>query len=166
MKKLFVESHLPVDAATAWDLFESDAFRDRLAAHTGLTSEVLESREEGSVQIRRLRFTSANELPAIAAKAMGMKHLTYEQTNRFDASASRLDWTVSLPVLADRVRVAGVTTIQDAAGGCKRVVDGTIEVQMRLIGAQVEKIVVGEFEKSMQRAVDLVRDMIRERGQA
>lgn len=166
MKKLYMESHLPVDAATAWDLFESDAFRDRLAAETGLSSEVLSSREEGAVRHRTLRFTSRNELPAVAAKAMGMKHLTYDQTTRFDPTTGRLDWAVKLPVLTDRVKVEGRTTITDAPGGSKRVVDGTIEVAMRVIGGQVEKVVVSEFEKSMQRAVDIVRQMIRERGLA
>lgn len=162
MQKLYVESDLPVSAATAWEVFESDAFRERLAAQTNLSSEILEEKQEGSVQVRRMRFVSGNELPGVVAKALGMKNLTYEQVNRFDPTTGRLDWTVHLPVLQDRVKVGGITVITDTPGGSRRVVDGTIEVNMRLIGGQVEKLVVGEFEKSMSRAVDVARELIRE----
>lgn len=164
MKKLYVEDQLPVDATTAWDLFESEAFRERLASETGLSAVVLASTDEGTVQRRTLRFTSKNELPGVASKALGMKHLTYDQTTRFDRATGRLDWTVKLPVLTDRVRVEGRTVITDTPGGSRRVVDGQIEVSMPVIGGQIEKVVVGEFEKSMRRAVDIVRGMIRDRG--
>ena len=160
MQKLYIVSQLPVSPAVAWDVFESDAFRDRLAEQTGLSSEVLERRDEGSVEVRRLKFVSGNELPAIAAKALGSKRLSYEQINRFDLAKSRLDWTVSLPVLGERIRVEGSTLITPDGAGSRRVVDGEIEVKMRFIGGQIEKAVVGEFEKSMRRAVDLALEMM------
>lgn len=162
--KLYVESLLPVDPATAWSIFESDTFRDRLEAKANLHSEVLETRDEGPVQIRRLKFTSRNELPAVVAKLLGASHLTYEQTNRFDPSRSRLDWTVKLPVMTDRVKVSGATTIEPHPQGSRRVVDGDVEVSVKLIGGQIEKAVVAEFERSMNRAVELARDLIRERA--
>ncbi len=161
--RLFVESVLPVDPARAWELFESEAFRVRLREKAKLTSEVLSTRMEGGVEIRRLRFQSGNELPGVVAKLLGSTHLRYEQENRLEASASRLTWTVALPVLTDRVKVSGVTTIYPHPDGCRRVVDGVCEVKVALVGGQIEKAVVGEFEKSMARAVEIVRDMIRER---
>jgi hypothetical protein len=164
MKKLLVESHLPTDVKTAWELFESDRFRDRLAQQTGIHSEVLSERQEGSVVVRRMKYVSGRDLPAIAATALGAKRLAYEQTNRLDLANSRLDWSIDLPVVGDRVTVSGVTTMEPAPGGCKRKVEGTIEVRMRLIGGQIENAVVGEFEKSMEKVVELARELLREDG--
>ncbi len=166
MQKLYVESQLPVDPQTAWEVFESDEFRSRLATQTGIRSKVLEERQEGDVEVRKLEFVSGRELPGIVAKALGSKHLSYNQTNRLDLAKSRLDWVVELPALGDRVSVSGVTSIEPQGSGSRRVVDGTISISMRIIGKQIEKAVVGNFEKSMQQAVDLALEMMRERQQS
>lgn len=166
MQKLYVESHLPVGPEEAWEVFESDAFRERLAVETGLSTEVLDTRMEGQVEVRHLRYTSGKDLPGIAAKTLGTKRLMYEQTNRFDKPNSKLDWNVVLPMMSDRVSVKGVTWIKPTPTGSHRVVDGIIEVKMRLVGGQIEKVVVGEFKKSMERAVELALEMMAERKQA
>lgn len=162
--KLYIESELDFDPATAWEIFESDEFGARLEQATDLVCTVLETRMEGDVKVRRLRYASKKDLPAIAAKAMGMPRLTYEQHNRFDAKKSQLSWQVFLPVMTDRVSVRGKTTITATPEGSRRVVDGDIEVRVRLVGGQIEKTVVGEFEKSMARAVDVARQIHRERS--
>jgi len=162
--KLYVESLLPVDPSTAWELFESDEFAERLAAQTNIRSEVLEKRDEGDGKtFRHLKYTSGTELPKMVAKALGSKSLTYDQFNHLDRNSGAMAWRVELPVLKDRVKVGGTTTITEHEGGSRRVVDGEISVKMRLVGGQIEKAVVAEFEKSMGRAVDIVRDLIRER---
>lgn len=160
--RLFVESILPVDPPRAWALFESDAFRQRLKARANVHSEVVSTRTEGPIEIRRMKFRSGNELPAVVQKLLGATHLAYDQENRLDAAASTLSWTVSLPVLSDRVKVGGTTSIHPHPEGCRRVVDGVVEVKVALVGGQIEKAVVAEFEKSMARAVEIVREMIRE----
>ncbi len=162
MQKLYVESLLPVEPRAAWALFESQAFRDRLAAETGIHSQLESTETRGPVQVQRLKFVGGTDLPTIAAKALGTKRLTYDQENRLDLSRSALDWEVFLPMLGERVTVKGITSIFEHPDGCRRVVDGTIEVRMRLVGGQIEKAVVGEFGKSMNRAVELVRQMITE----
>jgi hypothetical protein len=159
--KLYVESLLPVDPTTAWRLFESDEFDVRLAQQTNITAEKLEQTEtpDGMVS-RRMRYRSATELPSIVAKALGSKNLTYEQTNHMNRNTGTMVWSVQLPI--DRVKVAGTTAITAHPQGCRRVVDGEISVAVPLIGGQIEKAVVGEFEKSMGRAVDIVRQLIAE----
>lgn len=164
--KLYLESDLAFDPATAWAIFESKEFEARLEEATDLVCEVLGETTEGSVQVKHLRFTSKRELPAMVARALGSKNLTYEQVNRYDAARSELAWSVQLPVMADRVSVGGVTRITPAPGGAKRVVDGEISVRVRLVGSQIEKVVVAEFERSMARAVDLARAIHAEQGNA
>lgn len=162
--KLFVESDLAFDPVTAWEIFESKEFEARLEEATDLVCEVLDEQMEGAVKVKRLKYVSRRELPTIAAKALGSKNLTYEQVNRFDPAKSELSWQVFLPVVGDRVSVSGITRISPAPGGAKRVVDGEINVRIRLIGGQIEKAVVGEFERSMGRAVDLARQIHAERS--
>ncbi len=161
--KLYVESDLPVDPATAWKVFESDAFDERLRQQTNMQVERISLTQESEhIVVRRLRYTSGSELPKLVAKALGGKHLTYTQTNRMDYSTNRLEWTVELPVLADRVTVKGTTSMTATASGSRRIVDGEITVKMRLIGGQIEKVVVGEFQKSMDQAVEIARELIAE----
>lgn len=161
--KLQVVSDLPGDPALVWEVFEGEEFQKRLDAATGLRSEVLSTRQEGTVTVRRLRYTSRKELPGIVAKALGSSTLSYEQENRLDAATSELRWVVHLPVIGDRVKAAGTTRITPAAGGSRRVVDGELTISIPLIGGQIEKVLGGEFEKSMSRAVDIARELLRER---
>lgn len=162
--KLFVESDLSFDPATAWAIFESEAFESRLEETTDLVCEVLEESNEGDIRIKKLRYVSKRDLPRLVAKALGSKSLTYLQTNRFDPATSRLDWSVELPVMKDRISVGGTTTISATPTGSRRVVDGEISVRVRLVGGQIEKAVVAEFERSMSRAVDLARSIHREQN--
>lgn len=162
--KLFIQSDFPFDAKTAWGIFESPEFETRLEESTGIRCEVLTTEQKGESTVRRLRYTSNSELPTIAAKALGTKNLTYVQTNTFDPTKSQLTWAVDLPMVGDRVSVGGTTTINDTASGSRRVVDGDISVRMRLVGGQIEKAVVAQFKKSMERAVDLARDIAKEQG--
>lgn len=165
--KLYVESTLPIDPEGGWKIFESEAFDARLREQTRMTIERISETQEGEhVVVRVLKYTSGTDLPALVAKALGSKRLTYEQTNRMDYAANRLDWAVQLPVLSDRVTVKGSTSMTATPDGCRRVVDGEITVRMRLVGGQIEKAVVAEFEKSMGRAVEIARDLIAEQANA
>ena len=160
MQKLYVESAFTHDPTTVWSVFEGDAFREALGAKTGLRAEVLDTTDDGNVQVRTLRYTSATELPTVVAKALGSKQLSYVQENRFDRAASALTWRVDLPSLGDRVSIHGVTTIRPDPAGSRRVVDGTIEVGVRFIGGQIEKVVASRFRDSMEEAVALARTLL------
>lgn len=165
--KLYVEAELPVDAATCWDIFESDDFRRRLEQKARIKQHILEERAEGGVIRKKVRTEPERELPAVAAKLLGSSKLSYVQDSTLDRENNRLDWTVRMDAMSDRVDVKGRTTVVPLpSGGCKRIVDGEITVRVRLVGGQIEKAVVAEFEKSMARAVDIARELIRERGVA
>ncbi len=161
--KLYVENHLPIDATSAWDVFESDEYKQRLREQTKIQQEVLETRTEGDIEIRRIRTEPDRELPSMVASALGTKKLSYVQTNRFDRAAGRMEWTVEMDGLRDRVEVRGVTTCVPDGEGCKRVIDGEITVKVPMIGRQIEKRVVANFEESMQRANEVALGIIRER---
>ena len=161
--RLYVESQLPTDVDGAWDVYESAEYKRRLREQTRIQQEVLETLTEGEVEVRRIRTEPDRELPAMVAKALGTKRLSYVQTSRLDRAAGRVEWTVDLDGIGDRVRVSGTTTCVPAEGGCKRVIDGEISVDVPLIGRQIERQVVAAFEDSMRRANEVALAIIRER---
>lgn len=161
--KLQIVSDLPGDPALVWEVFEGAEFQRRLDAQTGLRTEVIETRQEGGVQVRRMKYTSRTELPAVAARALGTSTLSYEQENRLDAAASKLTWVVRIPMLGERVKASGTTVIVPSGAGSRRTVDGEVSISIPLIGGQIEKIIGGEFEKSMGRAVEIARELVNER---
>ncbi|MEN0068354.1 MAG: DUF2505 domain-containing protein [Myxococcota bacterium] len=161
--KLYVEDHLPAEPSVVWEVFESEEFKQRYQEMTGDTLHLLERRFEGDVQIQRIRNEPNRELPTIVARALGAKKLCFVQENRYDMAKGRMEWTVTLDVLSDLVSVTGVTYCAPDDGGTKRVIDGEIKVKVPLVGGQIERIVVAEFEKSMRRAVDLGLEMLEER---
>lgn len=162
--KLYIENHMPVDAQHAWDVFESDEYKQRLQETTNVTQEVLETRTEGDLEIRRIRTEPDRELPGMVASAIGSKKLSYVQENRFDKAKGRMEWNVELDGIGDRVTVKGVTTCVPDGDGCKRIIDGEITVRVPLVGRRIEKAVVAEFEKSMQRANEVALDLLRQRS--
>ena len=165
--KLYVESELPVDAATAWEIFESEEYRQRLCQRTQIDQQVLEEREEAGVLHRRIRTEPDRELPGMVSSILGAAKLCYIQENQWHKADSRLDWTVKLEVMTDKVDVHGttsITPIDDEA--CRRVVEGEIKVRVPLVGGRIEKAVVSEFESSMKRAVEVAVELMEERGLA
>lgn len=161
--KLHIVSDLPGDPALVWDVFEGAEFQRRLDAQTGLRTEVIETRQEGPVTVRRMKYTSRTELPALVSRALGSSTLSYEQENRLDLGAGRLTWVVRIPVLGERVKASGTTLITATATGSRRVVEGDVTISVPLIGGQIEKVIGGEFEKSMGRAVEIARGLVEER---
>lgn len=164
MQRLYVESHLPIDATGAWQLFDSEDFRHRLDARANLHTRVLDERREGRLLWRTVQIRSLNELPGIAARALGSRHLTVDMTTAYDSRRSRLDWIIKVPVLTDRILVSGHTRIDPHIDGSLRVVEGTVEIRLPMIGGRCEKIVVSEFQRSMETSSALAREMILEKA--
>ncbi len=161
--KLYSESEFPCDPATVWEVFSSDAFLARLRDVTQITQTVLDRREENGVLVERVRNVSSKELPSMMSRALGAKTLTYDQINRFDAARDRLEWSVELPVMSDKVDIRGVTTAQVRGSSTVRIVDGVCTVRVPLVGGRIEKVIVSEFTKSYAKASDIAREMIRGR---
>ena len=162
--KLYSQADFPHPTAEVWSVFGSPAFVERLREVTQITQTVVDRREEGDVVIERVRNVSAKDLPGMVAKALGSRTLTYDQENRLDAKAHKVEWKVHLPVMSDKIDIRGVTTNVATATGCVRTVDGVCNVNIPFVGGRIEKAIVAEFTKSYARAADLARQLLRERN--
>jgi hypothetical protein len=98
------------------------------------------------------------------AKAMGSKHLEYNQTSRFNRATNVLEWNVVPTVMADRVTAKGRTEVTVQGGQCLRVINGEIKVKVPLIGGRIEKKLMEEIGSGYERAAEIAASLIAARS--
>ncbi|MEQ1506113.1 MAG: DUF2505 domain-containing protein [Myxococcota bacterium] len=159
--KLTVRNAFDCPPEKFWEMYWDEAFDEMLRRETGVQREILEERTEGEVLVRRVRFTPDRELPAAAAAVLGAKKLVYEQENRWDRSNNTMHWRVIPTILPGKLDAKGTFRVEATPTGCQQVVEGDIVVNVRFVGGQIEKHVVGEVEKSYEKTAALIRDWLR-----
>ena len=158
--KLSIRNTFPCDPATLWEVFDSPEFNELLDTESGVRREVVSITMEGDIEVKNLRCISKKDLPGFMAKAMGTKHLEYNQTSRFNAKTNVLEWTVIPTVLTGRVTAAGITTVTQQGSSCERHVDGEITVRLPLVGKRIEKKLMEEIGNSYVRAAAIANRII------
>jgi hypothetical protein len=151
---------------TFWNMYWDDSFEEVLNSSTDVNRELLEDSDDGKIYYRKLRFTPANDLPRPAAKVLGTNKLIYEQENTFDRSKSEMIWRVLPSLLPGRLNAGGLMKVTPDGSGCRLEVTGDIEVKVRFIGGQIEKMVVGQVESSYDKLADAARKWLAERNLA
>ncbi len=147
-----------------WEVYEDDEFERRLQEATQVRREVLEEREEDGVQIKRLRCVAEKELPKPMKMALGIEQFEYEQEQRLDRKENLLEWKVVTPFMTDRVHAAGTTRVEPTERGCRRKVEGDIQVRLPLVGKKMEQNLARRLQTSYEEAVDIAREMLEEEG--
>lgn len=147
-----------------WDVFLDPRFDERLKAESGVQRELLEKRDEDGVTVIRRRVISDKKIPRLMQKALGADRIEYEQTSRLDRSKSTLEWTIQPAMMAERISIAGVTTITSTGSGCQRVIDGDISIRIALVGKKMEKRLAENIEETYTRAAEIAREMLQERA--
>lgn len=151
-------SHVfPCDPATYWATTDRPEVDQEMRQSTDSDFEVIEARKDGPKAHTRTRVTVRKELPGVMAKALGTPRLSYVQEVESDGAAFRTLWKVVPDVLKDRVKCSGTTRVVPHPQGCERIVEGSIEVGVPLVGGTIEKHIVGELEKSWGAAADVLR---------
>ena len=60
-------------------------------------------------------------------------------------------------MLRDKIACDGTSRVVPTATGCERIIEGTIQVAVPLVGGAVERQIVGEISRSYERAADVLR---------
>lgn len=147
-----------------WNLFWDPAYDAALQAKSGneVKRELLEEKEVAGKRHIRYRFTPKKTLPGPIAALAGTDRLIYEQENMFDRASGLLTWKVLPTVVPDKVTAEGTFRVTPrAAGGCERVVDGTIEVRVKFIGGKIEEAIVNDVKGAYETATTVMNDLIR-----
>lgn len=158
--RILLEHTFPCTPDQYMEMIQSPDFDAMLERETGVVREVLESREENGVLTTRTKCIPDRELPAMIAKAIGSTKLVYDQHTRMDVPNRRIDWRIEPHKIGSKVDVAGKMSIVEHPEGCKRIVDGNVDVKVRFIGGQIEKAVVADVERNYHKSAGAIRAFI------
>lgn len=156
--KLDVRTPFACKAEELWAITGDPVFMAQADEEAEITRLILESRTlPDKRRQNRTRYTSKRPLSPVAARIMGVQHVSYEQIEIIDDSRLSLDWEVKSPIGGDRFDARGTYRILPAIPGCERVVQGEIRVSVALVGGQIEKQIVSEIQHSYERSADVLR---------
>lgn len=147
----------PCSARVYWETAWDPAFEKELRSEAEVDFTILEERTEGNRNVMRTRISPRRELPLIAQKALGQTRFSYVQEVESDNTTYTTRWKVVSDILPEKLRCSGVSRVVETGGGCERVIEGTIDVSIPLVGGAVERQIVAEIERSYERAADVVR---------
>lgn len=157
MQKLQVRHTFACSPAEYWALVWDDAFDRSVNEAAEVTKDVLEDRVEGSERVVVSKTVPKRTLPAAVAAVVGTDRITYLQTTRYDAKAGRMTWEVVPSVFSDKISAKGYMEVVAHPTGCERVVDGTIEVRVMMVGGRIERAIVEDVERSYHKAAEAAR---------
>lgn len=162
-----IEHVFEASAERLWQVvFFDDAYARGLAERLRVRVDDSELHHEGAGRTllvrRRVRMTPQRELPALFGRLFGPDRSVTESGD-FSAERRRYSVRVELPALRGKVRCAGEYTWDTLPGGeLQRVWQGRCEARIPLVGAAVERYLLGEIENSLAEAYAFTRRWLRE----
>lgn len=145
-----------------WDMYWHESYLRQV--YEGARREVIALSDEDGITTRRVRFRPDRELPGPLVRLMRGSPLVYEEEIRWERAASRVSWEVVPNLPSGLFTAKGVFEVRPTATGCEQVIDGDIELRVRVIGRRVEKGVIREVTKSWARTAEIGRRWLRANG--
>lgn len=162
-----IEHVFDASAERVWDLFFFDEDYGRaLQERLRLRLSGLELQHEGAgptlIVRRRVRLTPQRELPPALRRLLGDR-VTLQESGDFNAERRRYSVKIELSALAGLIDCGGEYTWDTLPGGAlRRVWDGHCDAKIPLVGARLERHVLGEIEASLAELYALTCRWLRE----
>ena len=150
-----IAHRFPCSPQTYWDASHDPEY-ERRSRGDDVDTELIETREIGSVTFERRRVSPRRPLPPLMAKAIGRDRLSYVQEVHFDNSKHSSVWKVLSDVLPDKVRCSGTSRVVATPDGCERVIEGTIEVDVFIVGGAIEKHILEQLQRGYDNAAAML----------
>jgi hypothetical protein len=147
-----IAHRFPGSALAWWGASKHPDFEAVVAHASDVTMTLLSDETVDGVRRQRVRVVPRKDLPALVQKAVGAPRFSYVQETEERVGEPTLRWKVLPEVLADKIRCAGTLRLVDVAGGCERVVEGSVEVRVSLVGGTIEKAVIEELRAGYDRS--------------
>ncbi|MCB9777499.1 MAG: DUF2505 domain-containing protein [Alphaproteobacteria bacterium] len=154
--------HFDAPPARAWEILFGDAYEDAVAQHSRIERRILEDADKNGKRVRRIHVTPAQTLPAAVSKLLGTGRLSYVLEEHHRADVQKMDFTVTVDALPDKVSVKGSWSLTPSATGCDRLVTIDVTVRVPIVGRKIEEQVVGDLRKSYDDAAVFAQKWIRE----
>lgn len=139
----------PNPAAIFANYFDADhvAEQDRRAEIA--RREILEHVETPTEVRRSCRVFPRRQLPAVIRPLVG-PDLSFDETVIWTKAADRVDFDIRPRILGGRAQIRAIYTLtQDGPGRVRRVYEGHVTVDVRLIGGRVERHVIDDLGQSL-----------------
>jgi hypothetical protein len=143
-----------------WDNTRGAEFDAAVAREAEVTAAPLESRREGDQLFERIAIKHVTPMTPVAQKAFGKTHLEYTQEIDTDDAKYTTRWRIVPAFFSDRVVCKGDSLVRATAQGCERVIRGSIEVRLPLVGGVIERQVGEQIQRSYSRAEPVIRRFV------
>jgi hypothetical protein len=111
--------------------------------------ELLEMADRPDQLLRKSRVWPNRQLPALVRPIVG-SDLSYDETVIWHKALDRIDYDIRPRMLSGRIKIAATYQLtQLEPGKVRRVYEGTVSADVRLIGARIERGVVEDMGKSL-----------------
>jgi hypothetical protein len=165
--KVTISHEFAVDAETFWErCFLDEAFNRALYVDylKFPAYELIESKDEGGKQRRRVRVMPKQEAPVPIQKALGGA-FSYIEEGLLDRANNVYRFKVVPGTLADKIRSEGEFRLEKTGPkSIRRVVDMTIEVKIFGIGGIAEGFVSKSTQETYAKAAEFTNKYIAEKG--
>lgn len=149
-----------IDLPTFERLYFDDGFGQALCVAVKLV-RALERFDEHDGRIHRaVRVGPDREIPPAAQAVLGGKRLDYTEHIDYVRGAYEGVWRTVPSLMPDKVQCAGAFRFVAVPGGVRRVVEGDIVVRLFGVGGIVEKVIVGDVERSYAQAAEFTQRWI------
>jgi hypothetical protein len=148
-----------IPLASYEELYFDDPFNQEMCNVVKLERTLLKKERVGNKIVRHTRVAPiGRELPGPVAKAVGASRIEYVEEITYDFDTHTGVWRTVSSILPDKVDTKGTLTLLASGDGCTRISEGTIDVKVFGIGGLIEKIIVGDVDKSYEDAARFTRE--------
>lgn len=135
-----------------------DAHREEQDRGTGIARrDVIEDVDAPETRRRVSRVFPQRQLPAIV-RAVVRGDLSFDETIVWVKAADRIDFDIRPRLLDGKARIDARYQLRTVgAGAVLRTYDGTVDVDVRLIGARIERAIVEDLGRSLAAAAALTQ---------
>ena len=144
-----------------------DAHRDEQDRATDIARRDILEDVDGPTERRRVsRVFPRRQLPAVV-RAVVRGDLSFDETIVWVKAADRIDFDIRPRLLDGRARIAArYQLVTTSPGEVLRTYDGTVDVDVRLVGGRIERVIVDDLGRSLAAAAALTQAYLDHRGPA
>jgi hypothetical protein len=126
--------------------------------------ETLEDVDEGDTRRRLARVYPRRQLPVVI-RPLIKGDLSYDEAIVWHKRDHRIEFDIRPRLLDGKAQILATYRLhQEAPGKVRRVYDGQVTVQVRLIGGRVEKTIAEDLEKSLIATAGCTQEYLDRRG--
>lgn len=161
--QILIEDKFTCTPEALYALLSDDAFDSSLMEALDMGKESLGHKALDSGDEYKIRLTNPEEVPVIAKKFIGDK-LSYVELRRWNNQELSNEWTIEPETKGVTVLAKGTTKIYAVDGGCVRKTEGSISVNLPLIGKKIEEMVLKGIVDTFRKNTDFCTKYIAENG--